>query len=255
MKFVLRRRRLEDSKHVNHERWLLTYSDLITLLLIFFIVMFSMSTVDQQKYRALAQTMTKALHGTSAVNTVGQRPGANQLLNATSKNQAVGPTQQQNQALDKLYQEIVAYITQHHLQSEMSVVNQQRGVQITLKGVAFFNTASADVRPDALRKISGLVPLFKSLPNAVVVEGYTDNQPIDTAAFPSNWELSAMRAMSVVHFLLSEGIAPSRLSGVGYGAEHPVAPNDTSANRQKNRRVNIVILRHNPTSSEQTVAP
>lgn len=244
-----KRRRLEDTRHVNHERWLLTYSDLITLLLIFFIVMFSMSTVDQQKYKELSKTLTEALHGTSVTNSVVGHPLVNQPV------PAVVPYRQVNTlpdpALDRLYQKIVSYIKVHHLQSDMSVMDQRRGVQITLKGVAFFGTASAQVRPDALQKISGLIPLFQSLPNAIVVEGYTDDRPIRTAEFPSNWELSAIRAMNVVHYLIAQGIAPSRLGGVGYGAEHPVASNNTKAGRQQNRRVNIVILRQNSYNRQQ----
>lgn len=251
---MLRRRRHEDTKHVNHERWLLTYADLITLLLIFFVVMFSMSTVDQQKYRALSKTMKQALHGTSAVNSAGAKPPSVQASNITVVHNTVG-SQHPDKALDKLYQEVVAYINSHHLQAEMSVLDQQRGVQITLRGVAFFDTASSQIRPGARQKISGLIPLFQSLQNAIVVEGYTDNQPIHTVDFFSNWELSAMRAMSVVHYLINNGIAPERLSGVGYGQEHPVAPNNTNAGRQKNRRVNVVILRTNPINQEQTISP
>ncbi|MCL6445212.1 MAG: OmpA family protein, partial [Alicyclobacillus sp.] len=103
--------------------------------------------------------------------------------------------------------------------------------------------------------LNWLLPFFKQLSNPIVIEGYTDNQPIHTAQYPSNWELSSARAIGIVRYLIAHGVAPSRLSGVGYGQYHPVAPNDTPAHRQLNRRINIVIMREPPITISEIKAP
>lgn len=151
--------------------------------------------------------------------------------------------------------EIQSYIALHNLSNEVKVADQARGIQITMKDVALFNTGQAVLLPQAKHIISGFVPFFKKVPNNIVVEGFTDNQPIHTAIYPSNWELSAARAMSVVHFLSNAGVTPSRLSGTGYGQYQSAAPNTTAAGRQENRRVNIVVLRRNLSPDTSAAQP
>ncbi|MBX5435935.1 MAG: OmpA family protein [Alicyclobacillaceae bacterium] len=230
---------------------MLTYSDLITLLMIFFVIMYAMSKVDQVKFVALEQSLATALHqsdkiplnlGTSALVTAanptdtGKRSTVNQASLAA----------QQDKVLDRLYQQLALYIRQHHLENNVEILNQARGVQITLRDVVLFDTGQAVIKPAARKILDGLVPFLRQVNNPIVIEGYTDNQPIHTAKFPSNWELSGARAIGVVRYLIARGVAPSRLSGVGYGQYHGVAPNDTPAHRQMNRRINIVILREPP---------
>lgn len=255
-------RRKRPKKHQNHERWLVTYSDLITLLLVFFIVMFAMSTIDKTRFATLAQSLYQALHpgqqiplngmGTTALLNSGDQNNGTQFPdnltapNGASKQTAQNQSQsslQDQQQLDQLFKEIQQYISAHHLNGEVQVEDQARGVQITMRDVALFNTGQAVLLPGAQHIISGFVPFFKQITNSIVVEGYTDTQPIDTPIYPSNWELSAARAMSVVRFLSNHGIDPTRLAGMGYGQYHNVAPNNTPAGRQANRRVNIVVLR------------
>ncbi|RIV24278.1 hypothetical protein D2Q93_07290 [Alicyclobacillaceae bacterium I2511] len=228
------------------DRWLITYSDLITLLLIFFVIMYAMSKVDVAKFETLTESLAAALHSSNQVQmhnlgTTGLVVPANPTNQGDkTKTGMATPT---DPALDQLYNEVRTYIETHHLQNNISIENQPRGVQITLRDVALFDTGQAVVRPDARMLLNGLVPFLQSLSNPILVEGYTDNVPIDTPQFPSNWELSAARAIDVVHFFANAGLAPERLAGVGYGQYHPVVPNTTPANRQLNRRVNIVILR------------
>ncbi|WAH36602.1 flagellar motor protein MotB [Alicyclobacillus dauci] len=243
-------------KPQNHERWLITYSDLITLLLVFFIIMYSMSTISQIRFQSLVKSLQAAMHQSDQVplNGMGktallmsgtqdngsQPPNPNNYSNPAEQTKA---NQQDQQQLNNLAQLAENYVTQHHLQNQVSIANESRGVQITMKDVALFDTGQAVLHPQAQKLIKGFIPLFKSLPNKILVEGYTDNQPITTAIYPSNWELSAARAMSVVHVLSDGGIDPSRLSGTGYGQYNNVAPNNNKANMQLNRRVNIVILK------------
>jgi chemotaxis protein MotB len=250
----------------NRDRWLITYADLITLLLIFFVVMYAMSKVDVARFMTLAQSLAMALHNsetTPAANVMGTLGPSRPMLpenNQTSPANLAQPAQgtpypaqtARDRQLDELYEKVKAYIKQHHLENNVTVADEPRGVRITFRDVVLFDTGKADIKPQAQRLLEGLVPFFQEVPEAIVIEGYTDNQPIHTSQFPSNWELSAARAIGVVHFLADHGVAPQRLSGVGYGEYHPVAPNDTPAHRQMNRRVNIVILRDTAQATSST---
>jgi chemotaxis protein MotB len=259
------RRPRKPRKPLNHERWLVTYSDLITLLLVFFIIMYAMSNVDKVKFSTLAQSLYSALHQNQQIPLQGLG-SSSLLLSGDQNNGDTSPapvntpsqsqTQQIDQAqLDSLYNLIHNYIQQNHLQNQVSISNQDRGVQITMRDIALFATGQAVLRPQAQKLINGFVPFFKSLPNNIVVEGYTDNQPISTSIYPSNWELSSARAMSVVRLLANDGLQGSRLSGTGYGQYDNVKPNDTEADRQLNRRVNIVVLRQALAPGTATAQP
>lgn len=268
-------RLVASNKKQNHERWLITYSDLITLLLVFFVIMFAMSDINKVRFATLAQSLYAALHpdhqiplnglGSSSLVLSGdqdtgvQSPSPVYTPAVSKPNQASDQKnhsdQQDRSKLQNLYQLASQYIATHHLQDKVSIANQPRGIQITMRDVALFDTGQATLRPEAKQLIKGFMPFFKTLPNPIVVEGYTDNQPIHTAIYPSNWELSAARAMSVVHFLSASGIQPSRLSGIGYGQYHNIAPNNTPAHRQENRRVNIVILRQDLTPGTSAAQP
>jgi chemotaxis protein MotB len=230
---------------------LITYADLITLLMIFFVVMYAMSKIDVAKFMTLSESLAAALHN---AQTAAQSPVSGMVgpakpmlpnINLTSPSSQPRPAQatQQDQELDQLYQQVKQYIEQHHLQGNVTIANEPRGVRITFRDVVLFDTGQAVIKPYAQQLLAGLIPFFQTVPNPIVIEGHTDDQPIHTAQYPTNWELSSARAIGVVRFLVDHGVAPQRLSGVGYGEYHPVAPNDTPEHRQMNRRVNIVILR------------
>ncbi len=250
----MRRTRHKGSSHNNNERWLLTYSDLITLLMIFFVIMFAMSQIDQIKFNALKMSLQAALKSGTAIPI---NSGSTSLIQSAGQGGAkIGSPSAliKPSKLDHIYQQVKQYVNRHDLQDKVAVVDQVRGVQITLRDVVLFNTGEAVIRPQAQGLLAGLVPFFQRISNPIVIEGYTDNVPIHTALYPSNWELSGARAVGVVRFLISKGVDPSRLSGVAYGQYHPVAPNNTPYNRQQNRRVNIVILR-NAQSTKTIISP
>lgn len=258
----MRERRRKPKQKENEERWLITYSDLITLLMIFFVIMYAMSSINQVKFSELSASLAAALHKSNQIPL--QHLGSTSLLDAanptnqghdTSNPLQSAQNQQQAQAMNNLFKELQMYITTHHLTNNIAIVNEERGVQITLKDVVLFDTGKADIRPAAQTILAGLIPFFKSLPNQIVVEGYTDNQPISTPEYPTNWELSAGRAMRVVRFIASQGVAPDRLAGIGYGQYRPISPNTTAAGRQNNRRVNIVILRNGITPGTIAAEP
>ncbi len=256
------RKKKHKAEKENSERWLITYSDLITLLLIFFVIMYAMSSLDKAKFNILSASLNAALDPSneiplpglgktaliSAANpTVGSHTG-NTGTKATTPITKQEITQissiiKEDKVFSNLYQELHNYITKNGLQSSVAIQNQQRGVQITLHDMVFFNTGSDQLRTQAMQTLAKLVPFLKTVNNDIIVEGYTDNIPIRTYLFPSNWELSTGRAVNVVKFLIANGIDPNRLAATGYSKYHPIAANTTSANRQQNRRVNIVVLR------------
>lgn len=244
----MRRSRHKGEKD-SSERWLLTYADLITLLMIFFVIMFAMSQVNEVKFVSLQKSLAAALqHSTNIPINLGTTALITQAGSGGVKAGSTTNQQKVNRAekaqLDQLYRQIRHYIYQHNLQNNVQILNQTRGVQITLRDVVLFDTGQAVLKPQAQGLLAGIVPFLQTLTNPVVVEGYTDNQPIRTSQFPTNWELSSARAIDVVRFLIAEQVSPSRLSGVGYGQYHPVVRNDSPAHRQENRRVNIVVLRN-----------
>ncbi|GMA50272.1 hypothetical protein GCM10025857_16290 [Alicyclobacillus contaminans] len=224
--------------------------------------MYAMSKIDQAKFLTLSKSLATAMHTQDQIPLKGL--GSTSLVmpanpqdsgNKTGTGEANNATKQQNaedQKMDLLYKQVSQFIQTHHLQGNVTLSEQARGVQITLRDMVLFDTGQATIKPNAQKLLAGLVPFFRSLDNPIVVEGYTDNQPISTPQYPTNWELSAARATGVVRFFVTQHIDPSRLTASGYGEYHPVAPNDTEAHRQLNRRVNIVILRDDLTAAQNT---
>lgn len=219
-------------------RWLLTYADLITLLLAFFVVLYSISAINVSKYRLLTKSLASAFHSGSAQLTIGEAPPSQVVRLPVPQSGA------SDAALQHLYQSIVQFIRQHHLQGEIRVRNSARGVTIIVLQKLLFALGSARIRSAALPPLLDVGRLLDTLPNQVDVRGYTDNEPIHTAEFPSNWELSVIRAVNVVHFLIQQAhLDPGRLRATGFGQYHPFYPNTTAANRAQNRRVEILVLR------------
>lgn len=253
-----RARKKASGGKVNHERWLITYSDLITLLLIFFVIMYAMSSINVAKFLSLSESLNAAFDPSNQIPlhnlgktallqsqnpTAGHQTGFSLHSLSKQQDQQLRQVLREDQVFSHLFSELQNFVQRNHLSHSVSLANEQRGIQITLKDVVLFNTGEDTVLPAARRILQGLIPFFHRVPNNIVVEGFTDNVPIDTPQFPSNWELSTGRAVTVVRDLIDAGVAPQRLAATGYGQYHPVAPNNSAAHRQMNRRVNIVILR------------
>ncbi|WP_133479872.1 flagellar motor protein MotD [Cognatilysobacter segetis] len=265
------RRHIHD-EHMNHEAWAIPYGDLITLLLAFFVVMYAISSVNAGKYRAVADSLSTAFGGppkSMSPLQLGetQQRGADFDRPSLATAGAPAPThaapvrvprlrpapadtpaaqaarvraaRQQLQGLGDRIGDALSGLVQQKL------VRLRQGsdyLEVEIQSDLLFPSGSASpsaLALDTVRKVAGVLA---SAPNAVRVEGYTDDQPIASAQFPSNWELSAARAASVLHVMVDAGIAPSRLSMTGYGQYQPVAGNDTSEGRNANRRVMLVIL-------------
>ncbi|WP_353947437.1 flagellar motor protein MotB [Sporolactobacillus sp. Y61] len=238
-------------------RWLITYSDLITLLLVFFIVMFSMSTIENQRFNALVSSLRSSFQGDSILEGMGY-PGTDKSQKTPDipivkekKSPTEDEKKQDARQLDALYVQLSKYINESHLNSDVSLVETPRGVQMTFREQILFDLSSADLKPNAapvLKKIGGIL---SEVPNEISIEGHTDNTPYrgSRSYIHSNWELSGVRAQRVMNFLIkNDKLNPARFHFVGYGEYRPVVKNDTPEHKAMNRRVNIVVIREEKTN-------
>ncbi len=234
-------------EHENHERWLVSYADFITLLFAFFVVMYSISSVNIGKYRTVSESIKAALNplanhsGANQIISVGEAKLALQGRNPTdAKEVMIRRIRQLTQVIkDKQLKDMVAFVT---------VVQTINGdIVITIPDRLLFNSGEATVRAEALPFLEGLGGALLELNRHTRVEGHTDNVPIRTAQFPSNWELSAARAVMVVR-VLSElyGVPADHLAAVGHADTRPLTANSDAEQRAKNRRVEVVILEQAP---------
>jgi chemotaxis protein MotB len=232
----------EHEEHVNHERWLITYADMITLLMVLFIVLYSISQVDLAKFEKLRAGMgNPAGSAGKAVLEGGTGPleggSAPSVVSVATSNTGGGP-----QPLASAAREIAAALKQVGLGQSVTLRVESRGLVVSIAADhVLFDAGQAGLRPVGLRILDGLAPTLAGLPNPIRVEGHTDNVPI-AGRYPSNWELSSARASSVLRALIDgHGFDPSRFTVAGYADRRPVRPNTTAAGRAANRRVEIVV--------------
>ena len=248
------------------ERWLLTYSDMITLLMALFIIMWAISSVNTAKFSELRQSLASALHGTindggESILNGGKQPlqaqGAQVPTSGRSQTQTsaqdqiaaelqYAANQAELESLRGLERRVQAYARAHGFASEISTTIDERGLVIhLLTDKLLFDTGQAVVKTRALPLLHMIARLLRqpSVVNPVRVEGNTDDVPISTPRFRSNWELSAARATAVLEVLRADGIPENRLSVAGYADQRPVASNGDADGRAKNRRVDLVVVR------------
>ncbi len=252
------KKKAEEGNPVSMERWLLSYADFITLLMIFFILMYSFSQVDLEKYHSLAQSLSVVFTGQTfeslehngaslSPGLSGEKFEALEAIDDISANQIAEIQQQIEEYFRNDTMEMpgaAAGLSTGKLADFIEVSSQERGLVISLKDTLLFASGSDQLNPQARRIIKQLGKSLIVIPNHIRVEGHTDNLPINNARIPSNWELSTLRATTVLHVLQGEvGVPPQRLSVSGYGEYRPLADNSNPANRSKNRRVDIVIMK------------
>jgi chemotaxis protein MotB len=254
------RQRKKTGKEVNHERWLITYADLITLLLIFFVVLFSFSNIDAKKFAGIAMSLSQALGGGAGMVVSGQGPSVvsgtpiseERIETRINLNQEV----LENIRLQKIKAQIEKYAQEQGLAARVTARIEERGVVVSIQDTALFLLGSADLTPQAREIVRKVGQILLTTDNFIRVEGHTCNLPIRTVRFPSNWELSTARATSVVQELLkTTGFPPQRLSASGYGEYRPLVPNNSEINRQQNRRVDFIVLRSRYKEAEPGVPP
>ena len=233
-------RKKKHEEHENHERWLVSYADFITLLFAFFVVMYAVSSVNEGKYRVLSESMVSAF---SNKKPMGQMSIVELPMNQTRPAMDATINKQPNDF--QVFLKVANALEANELLSnEISVENTARGVSIQIKDEVLFESGSAVMKRRVKEILDLIAALVKNLPNLISVEGHTDAIPIQTQAFPSNWELSASRATALVRYFINEKhLAPKRFSATGFGGERPLGSNLTPDGRALNRRVEIVILR------------
>ena len=233
----------------NAERWTLTYADVMNLLLIFFIILYSISQVDQQKYEQLAQSLSGAF-GTNTGTTM--RPaasaGGNTFVNILPQNASspVVLSKLEEQQVEEVRENVTDLVKKGGLQGKVDVKMEERGLVISITAQLLFKPASAEIEPNSKPTIQQIGEVLKKIKgNHIRVEGHTDSDPlVSTSKYIDNLELSTARANNVLRLLVSKaGIDPHNISSAGYGEERPVVPNNSVQNKAKNRRVNIVVLK------------
>ncbi len=256
-------RKKRQEEHINHERWLISYADFITLLFAFFVVMYSVSSVNEGKYRVLSDSLSAAFsdprrsmepiqvgqisrEGQSSISTVGNGQGSGLLslpqIPNLDKNQTEADHQKGKEALNDISSLIEGTLSDFIERGDIEITRNDLWIEIDIKSSLLFPSAMATLQPAAVKILKSLSSILKSYQNPIHVEGFTDSIPIKTIIFPSNWELSASRAASVVQLLTQTGVNPSRMAAIGYGPYRPIASNDTAIGRSKNRRIVLVVL-------------
>jgi len=241
----LRRRRKREEEHENLERWLITYADLITLLLAFFIMMYVFSKQDAQKYDEVVGHLKTIFTGGPGVS--GQGKDGEALLFELPIKTAQGT---RGEVQKKLEDGIQSLVDNESIKKNISIFSDERGIVIRVLEKAFFDEGKADLKERAKGALGTIVPVLRNVNNQIRIEGHTDNVPINNNEFRSNWELSVRRATEVVsYFIEKNDFPPERVSAVGYAEYRPVAVNDTPENRALNRRIEIIIVK----SDKETV--
>lgn len=263
---MARRRRQQHEEHENLERWLVSYADFVTLLFAFFVVMYAVSSVNEGKYRVLSNTLNAVFNVAPRSNEpiqVGElprdifalpdgpvvspeaednSPGDVETPASGAPDKGQGERFKEDGAATRIADEI-AISLQHYVENDLLKVNQVGDrVEIEMKAKMLFPSGGARLSRTALRALREVSKTLARIPSHLQIEGHTDNVPITTTVYPSNWELSAARAASVVHFLARAGIEPWRMSAVGLGEHRPIAENADEKGRAANRRVTIVVL-------------
>ncbi|MBI3144009.1 MAG: flagellar motor protein MotD [Pseudogulbenkiania sp.] len=244
---MARRRRSED-EHENHERWLVSYADFITLLFAFFVVMYAISSVNEGKYRVLSSAIEDAFRTGTAISLVTTPPtgGANTMIAVAQSKPVAKAVKGEMQAKERNRLGSLANDLQKVMEplvkgGQVKITQSPKGVTIEIRDSALFPVAQAQPSPQSLQVLSQMAQVLSQVDNPISVEGFTDNIPIRNSVYPSNWELSAARAGSVVRLFVENGITPGRLVAVGRAENLPVADNASQDGRARNRRVSITV--------------
>jgi chemotaxis protein MotB len=231
-------------------KWMVTFSDLMTLILVFFILLFSMSVVDATKFRAVADSFQqRAIFDFYPSLIPFDNPAEDISVKKDPFDDVNDPfkdvrkkDKNRDYELDQLILEVQQFLEENQLNDVISASRDDRGVVLVLQERSLFESGEAQILEGAKPFLTKVGTLLETIPNLVKVEGHTDSRPINTFRYPSNWELSGARASSVIRYIIEQSdIEPYRFLAVGYGDTRPVVPNTTSENLQKNRRVVIVI--------------
>ncbi len=250
-------RRRREEEHENHERWLVSYADFITLLFAFFVVMYAISSVNEGKYKVLSNSLTNAFK-----NTTGQ-PGGQPIATIQGapllpvkpiakpdklpdQKKAEEKKNEQRQKMKNVADDIKNALQPLIAQGKVKMLETSRGVTIEINDSILFPAGQSKLQPASINAMLAIAEVLAASDFPITIEGHTDNVPIATPQFPSNWELSAMRATTVLRLFNDGGVGAERLTAIGYGETRPVETNTTLEGRARNRRVSILVDSNRP---------
>ncbi|HLS09434.1 flagellar motor protein MotS [Lentibacillus sp.] len=255
----MKRRRIRKRESTGAPKWMVTYSDMVTLILVFFILLFSVSQIDMVKFDAISESFRNRMIFDFYPSPVPMENPTENTSNEESgknSNEFENPTQLENindrdggeekDSLDELMQQVEQYLQNNDLSNAISASRTDQGVVLVLQESILFETGEAEILDSGKPFLNKIGKLLTNIPNHVRVEGHTDDRPISNYKYPSNWELSGARASSVIRYLINDNdFDESRFTSAGYGDTRPIAPNTSEANWRQNRRVEIVIMENN----------
>ncbi len=239
----------DDSPSEGAPEWMTTYSDLVTLLLTFFILLFSMAAIDQQKFDAVAKSLrlafgdnSGALYAENIGNNFINMPNLIDNKNNNAELDEEDYNFEYQMKLKNFREEVEGAITQHSLQDQINLIDESTKLVLRLNEVLLFDTGKADLNKNHIDVINKIGTMLNTLGTEIIVEGHTDNVPINTYTFPSNWELSTKRAVNLVKYFIDYcDMDEKNLVPQGRGEFHPIADNATEAGRKQNRRIDIIV--------------
>ena len=232
----------------NHERWLISYADFITLLFAFFVVMYAISSVNEGKYKIFNASMISAFGNqggakTEAIVTLSEQESLlRMLVDRRNYRQAEERQRKQHEFMQVVAKNLHRVMENLEKNGQVNITTTKRGIELEIKASVLYKEGEAALQDEAVKILAEAAQVLVQSDQAIEVEGHTDSTPINTPQFPSNWELSSARASSVVHLFIQHGVTATRLTAVGSADNRPVASNDTPEGRSSNRRVTVTIL-------------
>ncbi len=228
--------------------WIITFADMVTLLMVFFILLFAIGNVEQEKWRDIKESLREAL-GADSIEELGTRQGLDVVKQVQTQvdEKTVHAVDEVgamvNREMEDIISEVEEFVFKNKLSGEVRVSSDPRGAVITISDVVLFPPGSAEMTPQGRKTLRQVFDVLKQFQYNVKIEGHTDNTPIHTLRYPSNWELSAFRASEVAHMMIDDGFPPERLSVEGFAEFRPKVPNTSAENRAINRRIEVVYQR------------
>lgn len=240
---MARKNKKEDSSAPGSPAWMTTYGDLMTLLLCFFVLLFSFSNMDAKKFELLVSS----LQGSFGVLEAGKTIVDDELINGSD----LGEDSRELGEMQSYYNQLQKYIESNELEEDVHLEIDERGLVVRFLDKVLFDSGKANLKPDTKTVLDEVIRVFSKSEQMIRVEGHTDDVPIHTVLFPSNWELSTARAIQVIRYFIEiHDVDPKRLVAAGYGEYHPISSNKTVTGRQQNRRIEIILLNTNFSDQE-----
>lgn len=253
---MLKKNQRDDEYTDNHERWLVSYADFITLLFAFFVVMYAISSINEGKYRILSHSLVNAFKSNNSSSDVVVHQSTELMSDNDHRTQQADSIKlidglkalkiKKQEKMKSMAKNILHALESLVKDGQVKVTQSSSGIAVEINASVLFSPGQAKLAENSSLTLQAVAHVIKEQKHEIHVEGHTDNLPIHTESFPSNWELSTARASSVIRLFVENGVEPHRLTAIGYGENRPIETNETPEGRKRNRRVTIMILSTDP---------